>query len=130
MKDFHSAQLHGHKISTSTSDCYKPWGAWCLVHVSQLSAGPPRGLVGAAIPLSGTITLTKGWLDTASQGIGDQGVQWERGRGVLGHGRDTGGWSGTGGLLALHGDLAATAALAGLLVGGNLGCLDDQQPLW
>lgn len=41
-----------------------------------------------------------------------------------------GGWSGAGGLLALDGDLAATATLAVLLVGGDLGRLDDQQPLW
>lgn len=46
-----------------------------------------------------------------------------------GRGRDVGGRSGAGGLLALHGDLAAAATLAVLLVGGDLGRLNDQQPL-
>lgn len=55
----------------------------------------------------------------------------EAGRTGRGRGQGTGegarGCSGAGGLLALDGDLAA--ALAVLLVGGDLGRLDDQQPL-
>lgn len=51
-----------------------------------------------------------------------------QGTGLPGHGRAAGGCSGAGGLLALDGDLAAAVALAILLVGGDLGRLDDQQP--
>lgn len=59
---------------------------------------------------------------------GDRGVGSGGERGAERRPPGCGGPSGAGGLRAVHGDVAAAAALAVLLVRGDLGRLNDQQP--
>lgn len=108
--------------------CLAPWAQRSLP--APQSARSPQGRWAGTrcVPSlrAAPVTLAGGCQDVAPQGTaGGRG----QGTGVPGRGRAAGGCSGAGGLLALDGDLAAAAALAVLLVGGDLGRLDDQQPL-
>lgn len=128
-EDIHSARPHGHKISTSTSDRYEPSGtvAWHPGMCPGSQVVPLKG---------GECCRPCKWHHHPCQRLsgcrrGPGGVQGKRGEGRRDAGVQEGcsGRSGAGGLLALNGDVAAAAALTVLLVGGDLGCLDDQQPL-
>lgn len=87
-----------------------------------------------AKPLAECQTTVGQLLPGGGRGRAPGPPRWGPGSGVGGDwGRGSGagaqGPSGTGGLWALQWDLAAAAALTVLLVGGDLGSLDDQQPL-
>lgn len=117
----------GTKISGGTSERWKPSGP---VGWHPVRAPAPRGGGGCCHPCQ---RHPSPWPEAVRtprrRGPGGGGKGTRDRTGVPGLGRAAGGCSGAGGLLALDGDLAAAAALAVLLVGGDLGRLDDQQPL-